>query len=344
MPLADDARPATGDDPPPPVSRAAVGGAAVGGVTWGAMDAADLTDLVALTHRVLAVDGGLPLAADAGFLRRRYAGPDVVAVTARDAAGRLLAAGSARPTGDDVTVTGQVDPQARGRGLGAHLLDWGLGEAARRGAAVVVETESWTPPAEALFACRGLRRFFAEDIMGIDVAGSLPRPVWPASTTVVEWSDETAARFHAAYHAAFRERPGFPHLSAREWIDDTAEDEGFRADWSLLAHRAGVGDLGFVTAATGWIVQVGVVPAARRGGLGAALVIEALRRMRAGGVDRALLAVNVDNPAARLYRRLGFSSQGRRARFRPEPSSGAGPERTAGGTGGEPAGDSARRP
>ena len=63
-------------------------------------------------------------------------------------------------------------------------------------------------------------------------------------------------------------------------------------------------------------MQVGVVPAARGRGIGAALVGEALRRMRADGATQAWLNVNVDNPAVRLYRELGFEHRGRRARYR----------------------------
>ena len=44
-------------------------------------------------------------------------------------------------------------------------------------------------------------------------------------------------------------------------------------------------------------------------------VVESMRRMRASGGTEALLDVNVDNPAGDLYRRLGFTTVGRRARF-----------------------------
>jgi mycothiol synthase len=62
---------------------------------------------------------------------------------------------------------------------------------------------------------------------------------------------------------------------------------------------------------------VGVRPARRGRGLGAALVVEALRRMRDAGLAEVLLDVNVDNPAGGLYERLGFDRIGRRARFSP---------------------------
>jgi ribosomal protein S18 acetylase RimI-like enzyme len=83
----------------------------------------------------------------------------------------------------------------------------------------------------------------------------------------------------------------------------------------VIATVPGRGDIGFVTAAVGWIVQVGVVPAARGEGLGAALIREALTRMQDDGATEAWLDVNVNNPAAKLYERLGFRHQGRRARY-----------------------------
>jgi len=60
---------------------------------------------------------------------------------------------------------------------------------------------------------------------------------------------------------------------------------------------------------------VGVRPEQRGRRLGAGLMVEALCRMRDDGAEAALLDVNVDNPAGRLYERLGFALLGRRARF-----------------------------
>jgi mycothiol synthase len=275
---------------------------------WSPLSDGEFDELVALAARCLDADGGLPLAADPEFLRRRWTTPATVAV--RDAGGRLLAAGAVR---DGPRFTGFVDPVARGAGLGSRLLDWGLD----RPGTVTVETEGLTPAAEALFAARGLRQVFAEDVMRIDLSGEVPDAVWPDGIGLAAWSDATAGRFAAVHDAAFRERPGFPGLPAAEWIADVAEDDDFRPDWSILASVPGLGDAGFVTAAVGWIVQVGVIPAARGRGLGAALVSAALDRMRAEGVTEAWLDVNVDNPgAAALYRRLGFTVAGRRARYR----------------------------
>lgn len=95
-----------------------------------------------------------------------------------------------------------------------------------------------------------------------------------------------------------------------------SDDEDFRADWTLLA-RAGGEDAGFVAGASGgWIVQAGVIPAARGRRLSGRLIAEVLGRMIAAGETRAVLTVNVSNPAAiAVYERLGFTATGRRARY-----------------------------
>ena len=283
-------------------------------MTWASLGDADFDDLVVLAEDCLGADGGLPIAAEPGFLRRRWAVDGTASRAARDGRGRLLAAAAVRP-GPAVTVL--VDPEHRPRGYAAELLDWGLREAARRDGTVTVETESLTAAQAELFGSRGLRQVFAEDVMRIDLTQPVPEPVWPAGTTRLDWTAELAPRFFAVYQAAFAERPGFPGVSAETWISDVTGDEEFRPEWSVLVQVPEAGDAGFVIGAVGWIFQVGVVPAARGSGLGTALISESLTRMVAGGAVEAWLDVNVDNTAIELYRRLGFRVEGRRARYQP---------------------------
>jgi mycothiol synthase len=280
-------------------------------LTWRPLDASDVPAVAALTARCLAVHGGLPIAAGEEFVAARYTGPGVRTRGGFDGAGGLVASAAVRPDGaGEARATAQVDPAAEGRGYGAHLLDWCLAGPEP----VTVETESLNAAAERLFASRGLERVFAEQTMRFDlVAQELPGAPLPAGYTLVGWSPEVAERFFAAYEAAFADRPGFPGWPAQRWIDWICDDPEFRPEWTLLATDGGTDD-GFVACSVGWVVQVGVRPSARGRGLGAALVIEALRRMRDGGGTEALLDVNVDNPARRLYARLGFSVIGRRGR------------------------------
>jgi ribosomal protein S18 acetylase RimI-like enzyme len=65
-----------------------------------------------------------------------------------------------------------------------------------------------------------------------------------------------------------------------------------------------------------WIVQAGVVPAWRRRGVGALLVRTAMAGIAAAGADSCWLNVATNNPGAiSLYRGLGFTEAGRRARY-----------------------------
>lgn len=92
---------------------------------------------------------------------------------------------------------------------------------------------------------------------------------------------------------------------------------------SLLALAGGepagfvIGNIDVATDPPGGEVwQVGVVPAHRRRGLASALMVEAMRRMKAAGVLEIHLEVNVNNPGAiQAYEKLGFEVIGRRAKY-----------------------------
>lgn len=296
--------------------------AGLAALAWRDLTGDDVPAVAALAGRCLAADGGLPLVASPPFVGSRFAADGGTGWGATDPAGALVAAGAVRPqTIAGVrrgTFLGLVDPGWRGRGIGAQLIDRGLAAAGTLAERVAVETESLTDEAAALFADRGLRQVLAEDVLRRDLTVSLVDVAPPAGdVTLLPWAAVPADRFFDAYRAAFRDRPGFPGWSKSRWVDWTAGDDEFRPQWSFLAVDSVDGDLGFVTCADGWIVQVGVRPEWRGRGLGAFLVTESLRRMRDDGAAEALLDVNVDNPAGGLYRRLGFATVGRRARFEP---------------------------
>ncbi|MGH8630891.1 MAG: GNAT family N-acetyltransferase, partial [Burkholderiales bacterium] len=156
-------------------------------------------------------------------------------------------------------------------------------------------------------------------VMRRDLHLPLPdRPV-PRDVMITSWQPALANQFFRAYEASFRERPGFPGLSATEWISRRTDDDNFKPEWSLLA-RAGDVPLGFLAAGTehpgGFVVQIGVIPGQRRRGLGSALMVETMRRMQAAGAASAQLTVNVNNPGAiQAFAELGFATVGRRARY-----------------------------
>jgi mycothiol synthase len=290
-------------------------------LNWRKAEPADLPAIAALHTRALAVDGGSPFAAADWLLRRWYVdGIDasLAAFRADELIGICARRYPGAPDGSPWKIAGQVAPGHRGHGVGARLLDFALDfalDGTGPAAPVLVETETLTPPADALFRRRGLRQSFAEDVMTMPLARRVP-PAAPAGISFTEWTRAAASRFFAVWEASFRERAGFPGWPAETWIDWITDDEDFRADWTLLA-CAGDADLGFIVGGTGgWIAQAGVVPAARGRRISSLLIAEAHRRMAAAGETRSVLTVNVNNPSAiAVYERIGFARIGRRARY-----------------------------
>ena len=286
-------------------------------LTWRGLVARDLPGLVSLYAHALADDGGQPFAGDRWWLQRCYL--DVEDSIAAFDGDRLIGACAWRYVSAHgqrrMAIVGQVAPEWRRRGTDARLLDRALDSADPR-VSVVVETESLTAGADALYRSRGLTCVFAEDVMAISLAGGLPDVASRTDVMFSEWCAQAIARFFAVYQASFRSRPGFRNPTLDEWVNWITDGEDLRPDWTLLATVDGV-DVGFIAGDSGgWISQVGVVPAARRQAIAATLIVEVLRRMAAHGQPTAVLNVNVNNPGAiALYRRLGFSRVGQRARY-----------------------------
>jgi len=293
------------------------------GFSWRTLQTTDQDSITTLSAACQSVDGGQALIADGLYLREEDAG---VTIGAFNASGRLIACAAVwpeqTPQEQRTNIVGQVHPDQRGRGLGAFLLSWSIAQAllsARlgdRSRVLRLTTEALTPAAERLYQRFGFTQQFAEDVMRRNLQAALPDAPFPPSVTLAEWTPALAGQFYEAYQASFRERPGFPIWSAAEqWIEWATGDDSFHPQMSLLA-RDGEQPVGFIVCDDAWIVQVGTHPTWRGRGLGAALVVEALRRFKADGAEHVTLDVNVNNPgAARVYARLGFDVVGRRARY-----------------------------
>jgi mycothiol synthase len=292
-----------------------------GTLSWRPLGESDLPALAELAALCLAADGGQPFAASPSFLRRWYLA-GAASYAGFGGAGLICAASLRRfapgppgavPSAAAVT-TGLVHPAWRRRGIGAHAFDWARDRAGRGG--VRAETEALGEGAHALYLSMGLSQVFAEDVMQLAATAQLPAADAPGGLALSPWGQADPARFYAVYDAAFRERPGFPGWPQARWVEWISDDEDFRPEWTLLATLGGA-DAGFIAgAATGWITQLGVLPQARGKRLGAYLLTEVVQRMRAVGETSITLNVNINNPrATALYRRLGFTRIGRRARY-----------------------------
>src|SRR5437762_12146925 len=84
-------------------------------IAWRPLQPADLAAIAALTSVCLAADGGLPLAASAGFIEDRYlSAPAHATIGAFDRNGRLIACAAAQlaevPEEYRGLIVGQVHP------------------------------------------------------------------------------------------------------------------------------------------------------------------------------------------------------------------------------------------
>ena len=291
--------------------------------TWTDLGEADLPALQVLAQACLDIDGGLPMFAEAPMLRSRLLREQTLAVRE---AGRLVAAAGITVDGGTATASGMVAPEVRGQGLGSRLLHWTDDRAGD--AALTIATETLGPDAERLYARHGLVRAFAEEVMRHDLR-SLPLLPVPSNVRVVPMTEGAAADLFTAYAGSFADRPGFVKPAPEEWLGELESDENWRRDLSTVVLDPAGEPVGFSNVIGGaggsrgvvpprseaWIDQVGVVPTWRGRGLGAYLVTATLQALAAEGTEPVWLTVNENNPAAALYRSLGFIRYGTRARY-----------------------------
>jgi ribosomal protein S18 acetylase RimI-like enzyme len=147
----------------------------------------------------------------------------------------------------------------------------------------------------------------------------------PARLELVTFADADAADFQRALARTYEDSRDCPEVNGVRTIEEVvcghqAQGRYDPQRWWLA--RAGGEAAGVLLVAempeTGdWeVAYVGVVPQARRRGVGRELVLHALVEARAAGVPRLTLSVDARNqPAWALYRGLGFEPYDRRAVF-----------------------------
>ena len=146
----------------------------------------------------------------------------------------------------------------------------------------------------------------------------------PSQYRLTPWAPHLAEAHARVKHLSFRDELDgllFPVLrslaSCRRLIEDISLRDGFVPEATWLAEYASTeyakslpcGTIQAIRAPrrTAFIQNIGVVPAHRSRGVGAALVIAALWGLQHVGVTKAALEVTAENDGAvQLYRRLGF--------------------------------------
>jgi mycothiol synthase len=281
--------------------------------------------LIELARAQAEAPGDWSLATNAQWLERMYANPRAMTRLWTLPTESLAASATVHVASDLTSGAGAATVTSMLRAGHEELWDaqrsWVeavLHESRRSTAgAVHVVSESLHDAEVARWASLGFRLVFEELAMELDLTleGSSPQRPWPSGARVLDWGPDASVASFTVYEAAFRDRPAFPGWTRSEWADRLTGGDDFlpQASLCVLVEDA---PAGFVVCSSGWVDQVGVIPAHRRVGLASLLVTEAARRMRAGGGTVARLHVNTDNAAAlAAWRALGWQVAGRRGRF-----------------------------
>lgn len=214
--------------------------------------------------------------------------------------------GFALVIGSELTLV--VHPDARGRGVGAGLLDAVL--AARPGG-----LEAWShgdhPAAAALARSHGFARVRELWVMRRPSSSPLPQLRVPDGLVVRGYRPEDAGEVLRVNAAAFAHHPEQGAMDAANLAERMAE-EWFDPAGLLLATE-GERVLGFHwtkqhSPEVGEVYVVGIDPAAQGRGLGKVLTLAGLHHLAGLGVGEVLLYVESDNaPAVAVYSGLGFT-------------------------------------
>jgi ribosomal protein S18 acetylase RimI-like enzyme len=162
--------------------------------------------------------------------------------------------------------------------------------------------------------------YFKRYRMELDLARDLPPAVLPHGFDWLAWDDSLIELHAEAKYQSFHDdldSKVFPSLGRPDGCRDLMRAIRFRdgfcpgSTWLVTGPDGVAGTVQGLCERprTGAIQNLGVVPAYRGLGLGAALLLRALHGFRAVGIGRAHLEVTARNdPAVRLYRKYGFRS------------------------------------
>jgi mycothiol synthase len=241
--------------------------------------------------------------------------------------GRLLAFGWVEAHPEAASTAGFVHPEARGRGLGAGLVDRAETRAPRLGAE---RLNAWTYGADraarALFESRGYReeRRFWE--MAIDLEDPPAEPEPPEGLRIETFREDDARAFHAAAGEAFAGEWGFAGMPFEEWWEMRRSGETYDPSlWFLVREGADVAAVCRCEAGRrggGYVGLLGVRKPWRRRGLGVALLHHAFGEFYRRDERRVSLGVDSENPsgATRLYERAGMHIEVEHVVFRKQLS------------------------
>lgn len=158
-----------------------------------------------------------------------------------------------------------------------------------------------------MLAGEGFEPYLRAAVMARAVAG-LPRPPFVSGVEVVPYRNEWSEAFTAAEAMAMEGLAAFAEMGQPTGYE---EAEGFDA-FSIARDERDM--LGFAQAMLpeGWINWMGVVPHARRRGVGSLLIADLARQVREARGTHLAALVQVDTPGQAFLASLGFRERGPR--------------------------------
>ncbi len=203
-----------------------------------------------------------------------------------------------------------VRPDAKGRGLGALLVDDTEARARKHGVGRVLQhTLGADKSAHALLESRGYQPARRHYEMAIELTEEPPVPEVRDGLAVDTFREDEAREYHDAVGEAFANEWGFVPMSFEEWWKLRADDD--KSLWFVV--RDGERIAAYARCESGrhgggFVGMIGTRQAYRRQGLGQALLLHAFREFWARDIRRVSLGVDSENPtgATRLYERVGM--------------------------------------
>jgi mycothiol synthase len=218
----------------------------------------------------------------------------------------------------------KVHPEARDAGLEPEIIAWGenrVREAGQEhGLPAQLRSGSLTPDRAALLEQQGfaIARYFHRMVRPLDMP--IPEPQFPEGFALSHLrSEDEAEAWVASFNQSFIDHYNHHDMTVEErkhWM----HEEHYQAERDLIA-RAPDGTIAAFcwcsvnpddNARTGrnegWIAILGTRRGFRRIGLGRAMLLAGLQRLKADGMGTAKLGVDADSPtgATRLYESVGF--------------------------------------
>ncbi len=238
-----------------------------------------------------------------------------------DADGRLVGNAFVHCKGDSDLV--DIDVVAPGTEVRRWLVGWALARAEEAGRAaghreITVDHGCYRAdePLRETLAEHGFHIATTYHRMRIDHVGPHPAPAPPHGVVLrVVGDDDTLRRAaHAVYTTSFAEHFGFTAEPYEDWVARRARRPAFTWSNLWLAELDGtpVGvlecDDRFAEEGSGYVAELGVVPAARGRGVAKFLLRHAFAVDAAAGRAGTLLHVDTDNvtPALDLYESVGM--------------------------------------